>query len=136
VASVKALGGFVSPGSLANYGDQLTGSASDEADDSRPVSVIGVARIAGQAALFEFMGLLITTNIFLGIVNAVPLPPLDGGHFAIATYERIRSRKGKKYHADVQKLLPVAAAVLVLIITLGATSIWLDIVRPISNPLQ
>ena len=29
-----------------------------------------------------------------GVFNLIPLLPLDGGHVAIATYERIRSRKG------------------------------------------
>jgi len=35
----------------------------------------------------------------------VPLLPFDGGHIAVATYEAIRSRKGRRYHADVRKLL-------------------------------
>ena len=30
-------------------------------------------------------------NVFIGIFNLVPLLPLDGGHVAIATYEKIRS---------------------------------------------
>ena len=31
-------------------------------------------------------------NIFLGLLNLVPLPPFDGGHAAVATYEAIRER--------------------------------------------
>ena len=138
VASVKALGSFFSPSSLSNYGDQLTGSP--QADNaSRPVSVVGVVRIADQAAqhgLFDFLSILVLLNIFVAVFNMVPLLPLDGGHIAIATYERIRSRKGKRYRADVQKLLPVTAAVVVLLIALGVTSLWLDIVHPVGNPFQ
>ena len=103
------------------------------------MSVVGVVRIADQAAqhgLFDFLSILVLLNIFVAVFNMVPLLPLDGGHIAIATYERIRSRKGKRYRADVQKLLPVTAAVVVLLIALGVTSLWLDIVHPVGNPFQ
>ena len=40
-----------------------------------------------------------------------PLLPFDGGHAAIATYERLRSRRGQApYRADVAKMIPVAMA--------------------------
>jgi membrane-associated protease RseP (regulator of RpoE activity) len=139
VGSVAALGSFFSPSSLKSYGNQLGGNASKGNDQSRPVSVVGVVRIAGEAAhqgLFDFFGLLVMLNIFVAVFNLVPLLPLDGGHIAIATYERIRSRHGKRYHADVQKLLPLTAAVVAVLILLGVTSVWLDIVRPIANPFQ
>ncbi len=138
VGSVKALGTFVSPSSLGDYGDQVIGG--DRGDpEARPVSVVGVVRIADQAAdsgLFAFIGILVMLNIFVAVFNMVPLLPLDGGHIAIATYERIRSRRGRTYHADVQKLLPLTAAVVVLLVTLGLTSVWLDITDPLGNPFQ
>ena len=135
--SVKALGTFFSPGSLADYGDQLTGGEPEGADpDARPVSVVGVTRIANQAGLFDFIGLIVTLNVFVGIFNLVPLLPLDGGHIAVATYERIRSRKGRRCHADVQKMLPVAIMVTAVLVVLMVTTIWMDIVNPITNPLE
>jgi membrane-associated protease RseP (regulator of RpoE activity) len=137
VGSVQALGSFFSPKSISNYGHQLSGGAPAKgATDSRPVSVVGVVRIADHAGVFDFFALLVMLNVFVAILNLVPLPPLDGGHIAIATYERIRSRAGVRYHADAQKLVPIAAAVLVLLVFLGATSIWQDIVHPIANPFR
>ena len=50
-------------------------------------------------------------NIFVGLINLIPLLPFDGGHIAIATYEAIRSRPGKPYRADITKLLPLSYAV-------------------------
>jgi membrane-associated protease RseP (regulator of RpoE activity) len=138
-ASVQALGSFFSPSSLSNYGDQLTGRSSEEDEANRPVSVVGVVRIADQAAdqgLFDFLGILVLLNIFVAVFNMVPLLPLDGGHIAIATYERIRSRKGKPYRADVAKLMPLTAAVVILLVALGLTSVWLDITSPVGNPFQ
>ncbi|MCA1692640.1 MAG: site-2 protease family protein, partial [Actinobacteria bacterium] len=137
VASVKALGSFFSPSSLRDYGDQLTGKSSEADRENRPVSVVGVTRIADQAAengLFDFFGILVLLNVFVGVFNMVPLLPLDGGHIAIATYERIRSRKGRRYQADVTKLLPLTAVVVAALVVLGVSSVWLDIVDPVGNP--
>jgi membrane-associated protease RseP (regulator of RpoE activity) len=140
--SVEALASFFAPGSLRDYANQLTGGRTEsaaDADASRPVSIVGVVRIAGQAAesgFFNVLQLFVLLNLFVGIFNLIPLLPLDGGHVAIATYERIRSRRGRRYQADVGKMLPVTAAVVALLLVLGLTSIWLDIVRPVANPFQ
>ena len=143
--SLKALGSFFAPSSLRDYAGQLTNANNQDetaaGGDERFVSVVGVARIAGQAAesgIFNVVYLLVLLNIFIGVFNLVPLLPLDGGHVAIGTYERLRSRlkEGKRYHADVGKMMPVAAAVIVILVLIGVTSIYLDIVNPVANPYQ
>ena len=140
--SVAALGSFFSPSSLRNYADLITSGPSGDAksdEEARPVSILGVGRIADQAAetgIFNVLYLFIVLNIFVGVFNMIPLLPFDGGHIAIATYERIRSRRGRPYRADVAKMLPLTAAVVVILIVLGLTSIWLDIFQPPDNPFQ
>lgn len=140
--SVASLASAFGPHSLRNYAGQLTNSnhtTSSQADDQRFISVVGVARIASQAAesgAFNLVYLLVLLNIFIAVFNLVPLLPLDGGHVAIATYERIRSRRGQRYQADVGKMMPIAAAVIVVLVLIGVTSIYLDIVRPMANPFQ
>ena len=140
-ASVRALGSFFAPSSLRNYADMVAGKppADESAEETRPVSIVGVGRIAGQAAetgIYNVLFLFVVLNIFVAVFNMVPLLPFDGGHIAIATYERIRSRRGRPYHADVSKMLPVAAAVVAVLIVLGVTSIWLDIFQPPDNPFR
>ena len=61
----------------------------------------------------------------------IPLLPLDGGHAAIAVYERIRSRRGRRYRANIMKLVPITWAVLLLLLTISISSLYLDIRRPI-----
>jgi membrane-associated protease RseP (regulator of RpoE activity) len=144
--SLKALGAFFAPSSLRDYAGQLTNANNKDTvagagGEERFVSVVGVARIAGQAAesgIFNVIYLLVLLNIFIGVFNLVPLLPLDGGHVAIGTYERLRSRlkEGKRYHADVGKMMPVAAAVIVILVLIGVTSVYLDIVHPVANPYQ
>ncbi|MDA2979526.1 MAG: site-2 protease family protein, partial [Actinomycetota bacterium] len=50
----------------------------------RPVSPIGLVQLAGP--IEGTLQLLALVNIFVGVLNFVPLYPLDGGHFAVAGY--------------------------------------------------
>jgi membrane-associated protease RseP (regulator of RpoE activity) len=133
--TVKALGGLFSPNGIENYGELLTGKGGNE--NNRPISPVGVARVAGDAVesgWYFVLMLLFSINVFVGIFNMVPLLPLDGGHVAIATYEKIASTiKGRRVMVDVQKLMPITAAVLMVLVVLGLTALYLDIVRPVSG---
>lgn len=125
---------FANLGSLLFQGQQDVDIASDEANE-RPISMVGAVRIAGQEDFDPLVPItfLAFINVFVGLVNLVPLLPLDGGHAAIATYERIRSQFTKEpYHADVAKLLPMTYGVVMLLAFLFISTVWLDIFRPIS----
>ncbi|MEM8925042.1 MAG: RIP metalloprotease [Actinomycetota bacterium] len=136
--SLKAIPRLLSPTTYLNLvglmfqGQEEVSLTSEEAQN-RPVSMVGAVRLAGSAS-FDWafpVSMLAFINIFVGIFNLVPLLPLDGGHAAIATYERIRSRDGKPYHMDVAKLLPLTYVVIAMLGFLMLTTIWLDIFRPI-----
>jgi membrane-associated protease RseP (regulator of RpoE activity) len=139
-ATFGALGTVFAPSHLRDYTEQLSGRGAVTGKEAqRPVSVVGFVRVAGQAAQHgwaDLLVLLVAINLFVGIFNMVPLLPLDGGHVAIAVYERVRSRKGRRYHADITKLMPLTAAVVMFLIAFGGIAIYLDIVRPIANPFQ
>jgi membrane-associated protease RseP (regulator of RpoE activity) len=103
-------------------------------DENRIVSIYGVARIGANASensMADFLLLLALVNISIGVLNLVPLLPLDGGHAAIAIYERIRSRHGRRHMADVSRLLPLTYAVVLVLGTVMLSSIYMDIVDPI-----
>ncbi len=72
--------------------------------------------------------------MFVGIVNLFPMLPLDGGHVVIAVYERVRSRKGRHYHADVAKLMPAAYVFLLFIVLVGLGALYINIVNPAHLP--
>jgi membrane-associated protease RseP (regulator of RpoE activity) len=99
-----------------------------------PVSIYGAGRIAGQTVAdhqyLDLIGLLVGLTIFLGIMNLLPLPPLDGGHFAVVVYESITRRT-----VDLRKLIPVAAAVISFFVVIFIASLYLDIIRPLNLPL-
>ncbi len=103
-------------------------------EGSRPISVIGFVSIAGESdGIDEAILMLAGFNIILGLFNLLPFLPLDGGHAAIATYERIRSRKGRRYYADFNKMVPLTYVVMFLLLTLGVSTMILDIVRPLTT---
>ncbi|HXQ61044.1 MAG TPA: site-2 protease family protein [Acidimicrobiales bacterium] len=140
--TVSALGHTFSPHGLSAFFAQLGNTrAADTAakTDSRPVSLVGAVGLADQAAKSgagDLLGVLATIIIAVGLINLVPMLPLDGGHVLVAVYERIRSRKGRPYHADVTKLIPVASAFVLFLVVFVAAAIFLDIAHPIANPFQ
>jgi membrane-associated protease RseP (regulator of RpoE activity) len=140
---VHAIIHVFSPGEFASLFHQV---ASPKAannihnQDTRPSSIVGAVRFgvqganAGPGPLLE---IFIILNIFVGILNMVPMLPLDGGFVAIATYERLRSRRGlRRYHADVNRLAPVIYAFVSVLLVLFACTLYLDIAYPIANPFR
>jgi membrane-associated protease RseP (regulator of RpoE activity) len=110
--------------------DELVGAVlgqdAEVLDEVRPISAIGLVGAARGSSVEFALGLIAVVNVFVGIVNLVPLYPLDGGHFAVALYEKVRGRS-----ADVRRLLPVAVAVFLFLATVGLLGIYFDIVDPL-----
>jgi RIP metalloprotease RseP len=109
-------------------------------ENNRILSVLGVLRLGSQAGsegLAVVLFILALINIFLGLLNLVPLPPFDGGHAAVATYEAIREKlSGRPYRADMAKLIPVTYAMMALIVFIAVSSLYLDAFHPAANPFK
>ena len=62
---------------------------------SNSTSVVGIAVLsksaleAGFTELLSFTGML---SVSLGIMNLLPIPPLDGGRFVVEVYQRVRRK--------------------------------------------
>jgi membrane-associated protease RseP (regulator of RpoE activity) len=156
-------GRFLTPTGLSNYGSQVVEAVpgkpaapanvkelgalpnapadakkpTDQPED-RPISIIGGTKLLGDGlevgGLEVFLVLLATINLSLGVLNLLPLLPFDGGHAAVATYERIRSRRGREYRVDMAKLIPITYAVVFLFVLFGLSSMFLDIRNPVELP--
>jgi membrane-associated protease RseP (regulator of RpoE activity) len=101
------------------------------ATDGGPVSVVGLGRAVGQTAsagdFGDILYIFAFVNVFIGLLNLLPLPPFDGGHLAVLVIERIRGRT-----VDMRKLAPIAAAVAAFFILFTLSVMYLDIVKPIN----
>lgn len=51
-----------------------------------------VAGVAANKGLYEFLELLALISINLGLLNLLPVPPLDGGHLLFIGLETVRGR--------------------------------------------
>lgn len=150
--SVFGIGRFFSPSGLSDFfrdvadeptqqssaptgGGLTTAAPADNRD--RVVSIFGALKIGadltedGYGNLLLFLALL---NVFIGVFNMIPLLPFDGGHVVIATYERLRSWGGRRYSADVSKMVPVAYAVIVILAFVFIGSVYLDFTDPVEIP--
>ena len=129
--SVGGVGKVLNPVNIVGH---LTGSNNDL--NTRPTTVVGISKLSasiGDAA--GFGGLLLTlaaVNVFVGLLNMFPVLPFDGGHAAIATYERLRSRRGRPpYRADITKMIPVAMTMIAVLAMLFITGLYLDVAKPL-----
>jgi len=110
-------------------------------DPETPISVVGASIIGGdtvEAGLWvAFWFFLAQLNFVLGAINLVPLLPFDGGHIAIAVFEKlrntVRSVRGKVAAAPVNylKLMPATYAILVIVVGYMLLTVTADLVNPI-----
>ncbi|MGE3619048.1 MAG: site-2 protease family protein [Acidimicrobiia bacterium] len=106
--------------------------------EQRVLSPVGATRLADQAVAAGpelAVGLLALVNVFLGVLNLVPLLPLDGGHIAVAAADRVASSLARRpVRVDARRLRPVAIVVVAALLVLGAAAMVLDIAHPVGDP--
>ncbi|WP_167103675.1 RIP metalloprotease [Mycobacterium sp. DL592] len=112
-----------------------------ERDPETPISVVGASIIGGDTVdhglWVAFWFFLAQLNFVLGAINLVPLLPFDGGHIAIAFFEKIRnmirSARGKVAAApvDYMKLMPATYVILVVVVGYMLLTVTADLVNPI-----
>lgn len=110
-------------------------------DPQTPMSVVGASIIGGDTVdhglWVAFWFFLAQLNLILGAINLVPLLPFDGGHIAIAVFEKIRnlvrSARGMVAAAPVNylKLMPATYVVLVFVVGYMLLTVTADLVNPI-----
>jgi membrane-associated protease RseP (regulator of RpoE activity) len=104
-----------------------------ERDAEGAVGIVGAGRVAGaavEAGMYaELLSFIAGLTIFIGLMNLLPLPPLDGGHLAVLAVEKITGKT-----VDVRKLIPIAAVVIAFFLVLFVAVLYLDLARPIKVP--
>jgi membrane-associated protease RseP (regulator of RpoE activity) len=120
---------------VANIGDYLV-SVVDTSGASQPpvrfMSPVSQAEVSGWAVengVVTSLRWFAVLSSAIGVVNLLPLPPLDGAHALVAVAEGIldRLRRGTKVRLDVTRLLPLAYLTLGALVLLSVTALVMDI---------
>ena len=104
------------------------------ASEARPVSVVGISQIAGQAAevsvtnnnLFPILNMVGFISVALGFTNLLPIPALDGGRILFVLIEAVR---GRRIEPEREGMVHVVG--MLVLLGLMALLIVQDIVNPI-----
>jgi membrane-associated protease RseP (regulator of RpoE activity) len=112
-----------------------------ERDPETPISVVGASIIGGDTfdhkVYVAFWFFLAQLNFVLGAINLVPLLPFDGGHIAVATYEKVRNMirsargKGAAGPVDYLKLMPATYVVFAVLAGYMLLTVAADFINPI-----
>ena len=112
---------------ISREGEEQELSVSPAYDKTSERAMIGVAQMAGQVAQMGFVPLLNFTaflSLNLAIINLLPIPALDGGHFVGLCVEAVIGRPmGPRFTYYAQR---VGIALLVLLMVFATKN---DIVR-------
>ncbi|MBS1836300.1 MAG: site-2 protease family protein [Actinobacteria bacterium] len=129
----------VTGGAPTNTVDRPTPAASSASSSSeRPVSIFGIVLLGSELTAESWsniVGLLIGLNIMLGVLNLIPLLPFDGGHVAIAVYEKaqeLRRRQTRRYLSDVTNMVRIAYPVIAVLGVLFLAATYLDLTKGVS----
>lgn len=131
----KALGRFFSFSWLRNYaGDVVSGDVTECGSplaDNRPHTVFGIVAFGSEIVdgnLWTFLALMGGINFIVGLLNLIPLLPFDGGHAAVATYEKIASLITRRHvRANYRTLVPVITTVIVILLLFFLSALWLEL---------
>ena len=129
--TLRAFGHLVTLHGASSYVHMLSNqkAADNPTNNVRFRSPVGTVRLLNQAAasgLATVLWLVAVINLSLGILNLLPIFPLDGGRVVVALYEGVRSWR-RPYRADLAKLLPIFYLGLGLVVFLGVSALFLDL---------
>ncbi len=122
---------------VSGAGDYASSVADGQAPKQRMVSAVGGAQLTDGLLDRHPSQLLLLGGIFstsIAVFNLLPLLPLDGGHAAIVVVEGAvaRVRRRPRYRLDPNRFRIAAVVVVALLLTLGVTSMWIDLLHPLS----
>ncbi|HEX2057049.1 MAG TPA: site-2 protease family protein [Actinomycetota bacterium] len=111
---------------------EVTGSGEREVRPDSTLSIVGFVQLAGDifalGRLYDLLEMIAYFTVLVGLMNLLPLPPLDGGHLAVVGFEAVTRRR-----VDMRRLIPVAAAVIAFFLVLFFAVLYLDLFRPLAT---
>ena len=89
-----------------------------------PIMIFYAAGVSAGKGLYEFLWMMALISINLGLLNLLPVPPLDGGQLLFVAIEAVR---GRPLQGTTRALAHYAG--LVLLVALMIFALWNDAMR-------
>jgi membrane-associated protease RseP (regulator of RpoE activity) len=128
VNSVKGIAQLFGPNGIGRVAKLLFTNAPRKTTDVQ--SIVGIGRVAAETAaggrFWDILWLFAVVNVFIGLLNLLPLPPFDGGHLAVLAIEKVRGKR-----VDMRKMVPISVAVAAVFVLLFVAVAYLDITKPV-----
>ncbi|MCF0105062.1 MAG: site-2 protease family protein [Eggerthellaceae bacterium] len=86
------------------------------------VSIVGIAvisKIAAEAGIQNFLFFIGSISISLGLMNLLPIPPLDGGRFVIEIIQRVSGKLVPEKAISIASAIGFALLILLFIVMLN-----------------
>lgn len=117
---------------LGTYFGVLLGNEGAEDIPVRFLSPVGQAQVSGQVVELGWNASLMWLGILscaIGVINLVPVPPLDGSHALVAVGEGIARRlfPNRTIQFNVARMLPLAYITVGVLVILSLSALILDI---------
>lgn len=115
--AVKALG-FISRDTGSSLGNLIHEQGRDQI--SSPVGIVRESARAASSGWEAYVTLLAFISLSLGLLNLLPLLPLDGGHIAVSLIEGIRGRAFAK--EAYMRVSVIGIALVLMLFFIGLTN--------------
>ncbi len=129
--SVYQMGQVFGPHGIGRVWHLLSSDAPRQPTD--PASFIGIGQQVGalgaSGGAVDIIWVLAFVTVFIGLLNLVPLPPLDGSHLLILLIEKVRGRA-----VDMRRVIPISVAVMAFLLIFVGSNIFLDFTKPLPGP--
>lgn len=105
---------------MQQFGAMLSSPRTAGENLSGPAGVAQATHNASQRGGYELLTLAALLSISLGIMNLLPIPPLDGGQMLVALIEMLR--RGKRLSLDVQSRISTVGFMMIMLLMLFVIS--------------
>lgn len=113
-------------GSLSGLKSLILGEVSLK-DLAGPVGLVQLASSQLAQSIVAFIGLIAYISISLGVINMLPIPALDGGHFLLLLIEAIRKKPfDKRAESLIHNTAMIALLVFMSVIIFNDVIHWSD----------
>ena len=97
---------------------KLISGDANRKDIAGPIGIFQILYVSARRGWGYFFWLIHLLTVNIGLLNLLPIPPLDGGRLVMVGYEKLR---GRRMSQKIQEAILIAGVAVVVMIFVFAT---------------